>query len=223
VVVSHEPFISKTYCLKPDGTELSSKEDKKFNLFKMFYDEIKKFDSGLKPHPRFPSQIKQKSYKPLLEDAIDSCEDFIKENTFKPILYVIEIKSNPEYYNVYYPEPNDYVRLVLDSISSYDFKERIVLKSFDIAILKEIKKQSPQTKVSLLINSDECITAKLAKLDFSPEFLGPYFELLTKEVVFKYKQKGLKIFTWTVNEVDDINLMKFYNVDGIITDFPNRF
>lgn len=60
VVVSHEPFISKTYCLKPDGSELRLEEDKKFNLYKMSYDQIKKFDSGLKSHPRFPLQKKSK-------------------------------------------------------------------------------------------------------------------------------------------------------------------
>lgn len=101
--------------------------------------------------------------------------------------YIIEIKSNPKYYNEYYPEPSNYIRLVLDSISLYNFKnDRIILKSFDVAILNKIKRQSLKTKISLLVNTDENISDKLLQLNFKPEFLGPYFKLLTKEKVSKY-------------------------------------
>ena len=33
-------------------------------------------------------------------------------------------------------------------------------------------------------------------------------------------KKKLKIYPWTVNEIDDINMMIDFQVDGIITDFP---
>ena len=36
IVVSHEPFMSQTYCLKPDGTELTSDEDQKYTLYLYF-------------------------------------------------------------------------------------------------------------------------------------------------------------------------------------------
>lgn len=222
VVVSHEPFISQTYCLKPDGVELSSNEDQKFNLFQMSYDEIKQFDCGLKTHPRFPNQKKIKAYKPLLKEVIDTCDDFAKKNSHKSIDYIIEIKSNFKYYNTFYPEPKEYVKLVLETISGYNLKNRIVLKSFDIAVLNEIKKQHPDIKVSLLINRQEIILDKLKQLNFKPDILGPYFELLTKDEVAKYQNEGFQIFTWTVNEIADIEQIQFYGVDGIITDYPDR-
>lgn len=222
IVVSHEPFMSQTYCLKPDGAELSSNEDQKYNLFQMSYDEIKQFDCGLKTHPRFPYQKNQKAYKPLLKEVIDTCDDFVKKNAQEFIDYIIEIKSNLKYYNTFYPEPKEYVKLVLETILGHDIKNRIILKSFDIAVLNEIKKQHPEIKVSLLINRQEVISDKLKQLDFKPEILGPYFELLTKDIVAKYQNKGFQIFTWTVNEVSDIEQIQFYGVDGIITDYPNR-
>lgn len=36
------------------------------------------------------------------------------------------------------------------------------------------------------------------------------------------KQKGMKVFVWTVNEPDDIVRMQEYGVDGIFSDFPDR-
>jgi len=223
IVVSHEPFISQTYCLKPDGNELTIDEDQKYNLFQMSYKEIMQFDCGLKTHPRFSNQKKQKAYKPLLNEIIEICECFVKKNSHKLIDYIIEIKSNPEYYDVFYPKPAAYVRLVLEVISEYEFKNRIVLKSFDVAILNEIKKQQPDIKTSLLINRKEVISDKLKQLNFTPEILGPYFELLTKEIVVEYQNLGFHVFTWTVNEISDIERIQSYGVDGIITDYPNRF
>jgi len=222
IVVSHEPFISQTYCLKPDGTELTQEEDQQFNLYQMSYQEIKQYDCGLKVHPRFLEQKKKAAYKPLLSELITSCEVFTKNNSFSSIVYIIEIKSNSAYYDVFYPKPKEYVALVLQAISQYDFKDRIVLKSFDVAILKEIKRRQPEIKVSLLINRQEVISDKLKQLNFTPEILGPYYELLSKEEVFKYQNLGFQIYTWTVNEMNDIERIRSYGVDGIITDYPNR-
>jgi glycerophosphoryl diester phosphodiesterase len=34
--------------------------------------------------------------------------------------------------------------------------------------------------------------------------------------------KGIQVFPWTVNEYEAIQKIKTYNVNGIITDFPDR-
>ena len=36
------------------------------------------------------------------------------------------------------------------------------------------------------------------------------------------KNNSFKIYTWTVNDKDDINFMKKLKVDGIISDYPDR-
>lgn len=57
---------------------------------------------------------------------------------------------------------------------------------------------------------------------FSSKAIHPHFSLLTEENVQKTKEQGFKIYTWTVNETEDIERIKNYKVDGIITDFPER-
>jgi len=46
---------------------------------------------------------------------------------------------------------------------------------------------------------------------------------LNEENISKINEKGLKIYTWTVNSKIQIDRLKALNVNGIITDFPDRF
>jgi len=46
---------------------------------------------------------------------------------------------------------------------------------------------------------------------------------LNTEVVKKIKNAGFDIYTWTVNKREDIEKIKKLNVNGIITDYPDRF
>ena len=155
VVVSHEPFMSSVTCLRPDGKEITSVEDKMYNLFEMDYIEIQQFDCGLKRHPKFPSQQKFPLQKPLLSHVIDECEAFVKLKNRSSITYIVEIKSKPDWINQFYPEPQKYVEILLQTLQCYNLKDRLILKSFDVNISNEIKKQAPQFKQSLLVNVKE--------------------------------------------------------------------
>lgn len=57
-LLSHEPFFNHEITTKPDGSFIDEKDEKKYNLYQMSYDSIKKYDVGMKPHPRFPQQQK---------------------------------------------------------------------------------------------------------------------------------------------------------------------
>lgn len=58
--------------------------------------------------------------------------------------------------------------------------------------------------------------------EFSAQAIHPHFSLLTESNVKKAKKAGYKIYTWTVNEPEDIERVKMYNVDGIMSDYPER-
>jgi glycerophosphoryl diester phosphodiesterase len=221
IVVSHEPFMSQITCLKPNGEELVESEDQQFNLYQMSYEDIKQFDCGLKVNQKFPDQKSIAAYKPLLSEVIEVCDAYAKRVN-STIDYIIEIKSDVELYEEFYPNPTRYVKSILETLDTYSIYERVVLKSFDVNILKEIKKQQPSQKTSLLINRDESIEGKLKQLDFTPEILGVYFKLLSEKVVTHYKNEGFLINAWTVNSVKSLQRVIAYGVDGIITDYPNR-
>src|SRR5689334_22632536 len=55
-LLSHEPFFNHDITTTPDGSFITEKEEKNYNLYQMDYRLITKFDVGMKPHPRFPQQ-----------------------------------------------------------------------------------------------------------------------------------------------------------------------
>lgn len=217
VVVSHEPFISRTYCLDSLGNEIQEEDDKKYNLYQMTYEQIKTFDCGSKKHPRFPDQDQLKIYKPLLSEVI-TLADSLNSN----IRYNIEIKAQPSYDGIFTPNPEEFVNLVLEVVKKYGILSRCNLQSFDVRILNEIKKQNNEIEIALLVDGSESIQEKLKELDFKPEIISPTFKLLNAVTVEKYQNQGYEIIPWTVNTPEDMRVMIDYGVDGIITDFPDR-
>lgn len=216
VVVSHEPYMNPTICLNPKGEDIPDSLKMTYNLYEMTHEEIKAFDCGTKFHPTYPKQEKFKTYKPLLAEVFE----LVKSNNSN-VKFNIEVKSEPAYYGVHTPQPNAYVKIVLDEIEKHGMFNRVNLQSFDIAILEEIKKESPTMVVALLVDENENILTKMNKMSFKPDIISPYFKLLTEEAINAHRAKGFQIIPWTVNKEEDMKRLISWQVDGIITDYPN--
>jgi len=217
VVVSHEPFMSRWYCLDPEGNNIPEEADMMHNLYQMNYEEIKRFDCGTKIHSKFPEQIKIKTFKPLLSEVIERIET---KNS--RIRYNLEIKAKPRYDQLLTPDPETFTRLVLEVIEKQGVASRSNLQSFDLRILEQVKYQDPNMTVALLVDENEAIATKLSQLSYIPKIISPYYRLVTPIIVEKYQSRHFKIIPWTVNEDADLKRMIDYGVDGIITDYPNR-
>ena len=217
VVVSHDPFMNHDIALDPSGNQISKSEEKSYNLYTMTYDSIKMYDCGSKEHPRFPNQKKLKVHKPLLSEVIDLAEEQTQHN----IQYNIEIKSLPIWDNVFTPNVQEFVALVLEVINKKGISNRVTLQSFDVRTLEEIKKNAPQIKTSLLVDEFESINDKLNQLSFKPEIISPYFKLIDASIVKELHDEGYKVIPWTLNEQKDIKAMIDFHVDGIISDYPD--
>ncbi len=217
VIVSHEPFMNHEIALDTNSNEISEADEMTFNLYTMTYDSIAMYDCGLKFHPRFPEQNKVAASKPLLTEVIA-----LGEAMNPSVFYNIEIKSQPKYDKVYTPQLSDYVNLVIDIVQEYGIKERTTLQSFDIRALEIIHNQAPKIKTVLLVDENENIASKLEQLSFKPDIISPYFKLLSSKTISKFQNQGFKIIPWTVNNKSDISEMLKYNVDGIISDYPER-
>lgn len=217
IVVSHEPFMSRTICLDSNSLEIPEADDKKHNLYQMTFSSIKEFDCGIKVHPRFPQQEKIAAYKPSLDQVIKQAKALNSKIKFN-----IEIKAKPEYDGVFTPKPEEFVKLVLEVVSENEASNKTNLQSFDLRILEEIKRQSPEMEVALLIEENESIWQKKSRLSYIPEIISPYFKLLDLKTVKKLQSEHFKVIPWTVNSEADMLQMIKLNVDGIITDYPDR-
>lgn len=228
VVISHEPYMNSLFCTKPDGTPVTKADEKKLNLYTMNYVEILPYDSGIRGNILFPEQQKITTYKPLLGMMIQNCEAYIKEKKLKPVKYNIEIKSEEQEYGISQPKTvEEFSDLVYQEIMKHLKPERVILQSFDFNVLKywhlqmNTKKYKRVTLSALVEN--EMVDPSLAKLGFNPDIFSPYYKNLTQKRVNMCHEKGIKVVPWTVNTVEDMKVMKALGVDGLITDYPDRF
>ena len=137
------------------------------------------------------------------------------------VVFILAVKSG-QYDDSYTPEIDQFVKLVLEIINTEGIANRITLQSFDIRALESIHAMQSKLETALLIDENESIENKLNQLTYKPDIISPYFKLLSASSVSDYQQKGFKIIPWTLNKIKDINLMIEYQVDGIISDFPDR-
>lgn len=221
VVVSHENFMSAQYMSDPDGNPISKEKERSYNLYEMTYDSIKRFDSGSRGNAGFPSQQKIKTYKPLLAEVIDSVEQYIRVNKLKPVRYNIEIKSEKSDYGKRQPRPEVFSAMVMKVITDKGIEKKMNIQSFDPELLNVLHKKYPKPVIAFLVG-EGTLTENLAKLDFLPEIYSPNYKLLDKQEVNALRTLKMKIIPWTVNEDAAIDQLLALQVDGIITDYPEK-
>lgn len=230
LLVSHEPYFSHEFCSKPNGEAILRKENLHHNIYTMDYETIKKYDCGKRGHLRYPEQEATPAIKPLLKSFFEEIEKYVLENNLQKPFYTLEIKSDAAWYGFMQPLPSQMVALFIQEITNYpfynDIKDRLMVESFDVNILNELHKQTQNTdtkfEIGFLVENKLSIDENLAKLDFLPVVYVPYYRLLTKKKIEELHQKGLKVFTWTVNDTETMQKLENWGVDSIITDFPNR-
>ena len=224
VVVSHDPNFNANITTTPDGKLLSKDDAKKLLLYNLTYDEIKKYDVGLKPHPDFPRQQKIAAYKPLLADLLDATEKYTKDKSIN-ILYNIEIKSNVKNDGKNHPPVEEFVDLAMGVINQKGIAARTVIQSFDPRALVVMHRKYPQVATSLLIEAFDRrgLDEQLKEIGFIPAVYSPNHNLVTKNLVNACHQKNIKIVPWTVNDIKRMKELVALGVDGIISDYPDLF
>lgn len=222
LVVSHEPWMSAATCLNADGNVIKVKEEMKHNIFQMTYEQVKAWDCGSKGNEKFPQQRRLKVSKPLLRDVIVEVEDHIKSFSHYEVDYNIEIKSLPEGDGKFHPKPAEFSDLVYQLIDQYLPMDRIVIQSFDLRVLKYFHTKYPKVRLALLVENLNAIEENVAKLGFTPSIYSPDFTLLSKDEIKTCHRLKMRVIPWTVNEEKDMDELKEWGVDGIITDYPDR-
>ncbi|HEY5967314.1 MAG TPA: glycerophosphodiester phosphodiesterase [Chitinophagaceae bacterium] len=225
VVVSHEPWFGADITTKPDGSFVKPAEAMQLNIYQMSYDEVLKYDVGMKPNPRFPQQQKVKTVKPLLRDLIDSVEAYLVKKNLPKVKYNIETKCLPAGDNRFHPVPSEFVELLMSVIKEKKIEDRVIIQSFDFRTLKHVHEKYTLIKTSMLIeDSDENdLDGQLSKLGYTPEYYSPNHTLVDEKLVKQCHDNGMKIVPWTVNDKKQVKKLKKLGVDGIITDYPNLF
>ena len=183
VVVSHEPWMSAVICNDASGNPITEKQEKKYNLYRMTYEEVKQFDCGSRGNVKFPDQEKIKSAKPLLRDVMVAVENHIKNFSRYEVDYNIEIKSEKELDGKFQPSPQEFSDLVYHLIDEYLPLDRVVIQSFDFRVLKYWHETYPEVRLSALVDNLKTIDENIMALGFTPSVYSPDYKLLSRDEV----------------------------------------
>ena len=220
LIISHEPWLNHEICDFALTTDPMN-----FNLYSMTTEEIRAFDCGSKGNPRFPEQKAMATYKPALSELfnmLSSTGNWRKLN--------IETKSRPIGDGVYHPKPKEFARLIATFLERYDalnpefnLYDLVTIQSFDVRTLQELRKLHTGVKLCLLTEDETDPAAAMDKLGFPADIYSPNFETVTPEIVNWCHFRRIDIIPWTVNEIEDMQRLLDMGVDGLISDYPNKY
>jgi glycerophosphoryl diester phosphodiesterase len=178
-------------------------------------EEIRQLDAGSWFNSRFSDQK-----VPTLKEVLDLVDGRCK------VLVEIKHMDHPHYH--------DFAEKLIDVIreerNGFDW---VILESYESEYLEEAHAYDDriQTK-QLMIGEDS--TPLLAFYVESRMHLGrsekneqmkalnPHYETMSPRRVFRMHARGFQVYTYTVNERDDMIKQLNMGVDGLITDFPDR-
>ena len=224
-ILSHEPFFNHEITTKPDGSFIDEKNEKNFNIYEMNYEEVQRYDVGMKAHPRFPQQEKMKVTKPLLSDIFAAVKNDMMTRRRRFPFFNIETKTTPETDDTYHPKPAEFVERLMKVIKENQMEDHVIIQSFDPRTLKYLHENYPYMLTSLLIEETdgEIIGDKIKAMGFMPNILSPHYSLVSKDLLEGWHSHKRKVIPWTVNDKKEIKRLRSLGVDGIITDYPNLF
>ena len=111
----------------------------------------------------------------------------------------------------------DIAQKVVNIIRSENIAKDCMVTSFEKPVIEKVKEIAP-----------ELITGFIFDEEYPPDIFEGNWEyvcckrnIVDEEFVQKAKQKGKKIFVWTVNYPAEMKKLIDLGVDGIITDVPN--
>jgi glycerophosphoryl diester phosphodiesterase len=96
-----------------------------------------------------------------------------------------------------------------------------LISSFDWKMLERVQYLDSNIQIGVLTEKDVNEALAFAK-KIKAFSIHPNYNLLTKENVALMQENGFEVYTWTVNSSEDIQKIKLFHINGIISDFPDR-
>lgn len=141
------------------------------------------------------------------------------------LISVFELVNQKCFINVElktYETANKVAELIEHYVAEKGWKyDDFIVSSFDWNALQQVRFQNDNIRIGVLTNTDIGLALAFAKF-IKAYSIHPYYHLLTTKNVANMQTKNFKVYPWTINEPEDIIFVKSLNVDGIITDFPDR-
>jgi glycerophosphoryl diester phosphodiesterase len=118
---------------------------------------------------------------------------------------------------------DDLETAALTAVERHGLLSSTLFSSFDEPTLAELRLQSPEARVALLL-SDRSASLPIIEraLAVGAEAVNPSLFVVTPGLVEDAHRAGLAVYVYTVDAADDMRRLIDLGVDGLFTNFPAR-
>lgn len=127
----------------------------------------------------------------------------------------IELKTAP----VYYPEIEE---KTLELVRKFDLEKNIIYSSFNWLSIERMQRLGTISETGLLFSGMKLYNQAHIIKSLGINYFHPDFNDLTDEIVKSYLDNKVGLNVWTVNEIEDMKVCLSWNIDGLITNSPDR-
>ena len=236
LVLGHEPRLNPDLTRGPDGQWITVPGA---TIQSLSLADLKRYDVGrLNPASKYASQFPQQ--KPADGERYPTLAE-LYAMAGPDVRFNIETKIDPTKPDET-ADPVRFAKLVVDAIRAAGMERRTTVQSFDWRTLVEVRRLAPEiATVCLTIETPKTntVTPKpspwLAGLDVSHggsiqqlakaagcAVWSPFWRNVTAANVTAAHRLDLRVIPWTVNDPAEMRRLIDLNVDGLITDYPDR-
>lgn len=186
--------------------------DGKGAIKNMTLEELRQYDFGKYKGPEFEGEK-----IPTLDEFLEVS----KEAGDKMKVLNIEMKSER-----FGEAGSELAQKTIDAVKNHGLFDKLLVSSFDPAILVVCKKIDKNCKTGILYSPDKLISVKISArpVNFAREIgadaLHPFAMYVTRLYVERAHRAGIQVNPWTINKELTAKYLIKLGVDGLITDNP---
>lgn len=111
----------------------------------------------------------------------------------------------------------------LNCVDANGMRDRALFASFSTDVLQTIQALRPDARTAYLVREKATLNSLLRRPEQSGfDVIAAKYTLLSAAKVRSLHQNGWQVIAWTVNNISDLRLIANMDVDGVITDYPDR-
>ena len=243
LVISHDPYLNPDLVRDAEGRWLTTKGPV---IHALTLAELQHYDIGrINPDSRYAKQFpEQRAEDDQRFPTLAQVFELVKARS-RPARLNIETKITPDNVGATVDSAT-FTRLTVDAIRGAQLVGEVTIQSFDWRTLVEAKKLAPEIEtVCLTIETENNDTVQRRSGRASPWHAGldlnaydgslprlvkaagcstwsPFWRNVTVAEITESHALRLRVLPWTVNDPSDMARLIDMNVDGLITDYPDR-
>ncbi|MDR5658356.1 glycerophosphodiester phosphodiesterase [Serpentinicella sp. ANB-PHB4] len=111
----------------------------------------------------------------------------------------------------------DIAESIVHLIKKHDMVDEVYVQSFNYPVLQAIREKNKDIRIGQIF-----FFSIGDLLSFDVDFYTVEQSRLSNQLINNAHKAGREVWVWTVNQEQDIKRVLHYNIDGIITDYPER-